>query len=234
MKTIIQLFICLLSLNSFAQIAPLENYTWYLEKLVIYGSDVLPPQGINPYNDFKDSDMPNAFAFESCWVMYGGMTYNDSDNQFSIITSAIIPNECPSIPNADMFDTTYFSEFYDFDNTHPNPFSYAFTTQPNYIVLTITNDNGDQAIYRNEQLAVANKEKVAVNLYPNPVTNHFQLEVESGKKIKSIRIFSVNGKKVLHFKEAQSTYDVSYLPAGIYFVKIKSEAGESVKKMLKR
>ncbi|MDT0295914.1 T9SS type A sorting domain-containing protein [Mesonia ostreae] len=233
MKIIIKLIICMLSFNSLAQIAPLENHIWYLEKLVINGNDVFPPQNLQPNNDFNYNQTYN-FLLKSCWDINGELTYNDANYEFSIIDSVLTPNECPSVPNADLFDTTYISEFYDFNNGHPNPFSYAFTTQPNYIVLTITNGNGDQAIYRNEQLAVANKEKVAVHLYPNPVTNNFQLEVESGKNIKSLRIFSVNGKEVLGFKEAQSTYDVSQLPAGIYFVKIKSETGESVKKMLKQ
>ena len=102
------------------------------------------------------------------------------------------------------------------------------------IVLTITNANGDQAIYRSQQLAIGSKAKVEVNLYPNPVTNNFQLEIETGKEIKTVRIFSVNGKEVLSFKEVQDSYDVSELPQGIYFVNIESKTGQSMKKMLKQ
>ncbi|MDQ7916133.1 T9SS type A sorting domain-containing protein [Mesonia sp. MT50] len=231
MKIIIKLIICLLSFNSLAQIAPLEDHTWYLEKLVINGNDFPPPL---VYQDNYTASFDNDyFIFGSpCSSVEGILTHN-STASFAINEGGSDFQICPGLTGVDAYDEKFAIDFIDIDD-FLNPFSYTFATQPNYIVLTITNGNGDQAIYRNQQLAVASMEKVAVNLYPNPVTNHFQLEVESGKNIKSVRIFSVDGKEVLHFEEAQITYDVSYLPAGIYFVKIKSETGESVKKMLKR
>lgn len=125
---------------------------------MISGSDVFPPQNLQPNNDFNYNQTYN-FLLKSCWDINAELTYNDANYEFSIIDSVLIPNECPNVPNADMFDTTYISEFYDFNNGHPNSFSYAFTTQSNYIVLTITNGNGDQAIYRNQQLVLGAKKK---------------------------------------------------------------------------
>lgn len=113
-------------------------------------------------------------------------------------------------------------------------YTYAFTQDGAAIILTIENANGNQAIYRNTQLSVSKNKKLEVHLYPNPVNTSFQLEVTSDKEINSIRIFSVHGKEVLRFKEAQTSYDVSQLSKGVYFVQIESETGKSLKKIVKK
>ncbi|WP_394907752.1 T9SS type A sorting domain-containing protein [uncultured Mesonia sp.] len=233
MEAIIKLVICLLSLTSFAQVAPLENHTWYLEKLVINGNDVFPPQNLNPYNDFNWNNQQDYFVVQSCSDLLGIMIYDDGNSQFTITNSSVGPGECPSVPDADMFDTTYIFEFYDFYTGHPTPFTYAFTNVSNYIVLTITSANGDQAIYRNQQLGVSSNDKLEVDLYPNPATSSFQLDINAGSNIKTVRIFSVNGKEVMYFKQPQGSYNVSQLSPGIYFVKIEGEYVKNNIKLLK-
>ncbi|MBW2960826.1 T9SS type A sorting domain-containing protein [Mesonia aestuariivivens] len=233
MKTIIKLIICMLSFNSFAQVAPLEDHTWYLEKIIINNADFLVPSEFeNNYNaDFSNS--ADYLLSAPCYPIEGTLIY--SQNQTFNINDAGTPLDCDGLPQYVVeYDDFFFHELILSINTISNPFSYTFTTQPNYIVLTITNANGDQAIYRNQQLAVRGKKKVAFSLYPNPTANSFQVEMSSGEKIKSIRVFSVNGKEVLRFKESQTNYDVSQLSKGVYFVKIESEIGQSLKKIVKK
>jgi hypothetical protein len=233
MKTIIKLVICLLSLTSFAQIAPLENHTWYLEKLVIGGNDFLPPTAYqNSYTtEFLNGSL---YYFNSpCSAVYleGGITHLNNQ-KFKMNYAYVTLSTCPSLNGVDEYDLL-ISQTYININSINNNFSYAFTYQPNYIVLTITNGNGDQAIYRNQQLGVSSNEKSEVDLYPNPVTSSFQLDIDAGSNIKTVRIFSVDGKEVMHFKKPQDSYNVSQLSPGIYFVKIESEYVKNNIKLLK-
>jgi hypothetical protein len=72
-------------------------------------------------------------------------------------------------------------------------------------------------------------------IYPNPTSG--ELRIESGKsKINNIEIFDVYGRALLSdtsLHTYETTIDISHLPSGMYFVKIRTVAGEVVKKMLK-
>ncbi|TXK73049.1 T9SS type A sorting domain-containing protein [Mesonia sp. K4-1] len=72
--------------------------------------------------------------------------------------------------------------------------------------------------------------KIDVQLFPNPATEHFQLK--TNEEIKSLTVYSLNGKEILKFQN-QNTYDVSQLPAGIYFVKMETLNGTGIQKLIK-
>jgi len=82
------------------------------------------------------------------------------------------------------------------------------------------------------------QELADVKVYPNPTTG--QLIIENGElKINNVEIFDVYGRKVEGVKERRSEgvkeviLDISGLSAGIYFVKITTEKGVAVKKVVK-
>jgi hypothetical protein len=80
-------------------------------------------------------------------------------------------------------------------------------------------------------LSVNKSNKLEVVLFPNPVQNSFQ--VKTSEEIERVQIFSIDGKEVTYFG-SQSKYDISYLPAGIYFVRIHSNKGENIQRIVKR
>lgn len=86
-------------------------------------------------------------------------------------------------------------------------------------------DQGECALY------VKNPTQLEVVLYPNPIQSTFQIETSEG--IQSVQVFSMTGKKVAKFK-SQENYDISNFPLGVYFVKIKSNRGESLQRIIKR
>ncbi|HLG34541.1 MAG TPA: CotH kinase family protein [Bacteroidia bacterium] len=87
-----------------------------------------------------------------------------------------------------------------------------------------------------------------IYVFPNPA--EYQISVQSLKfKVKSVEVFDVMGKKInpivvsgqlsaatprLSTDNYQLTIDVSKLVPGIYFVKVKTEAGESIAKFVKQ
>ena len=74
-----------------------------------------------------------------------------------------------------------------------------------------------------------------VTLYPNPTTGELQVTSDE-LQITSIEVFDVYGRKLLSFTprmSQQQTLDISQFSAGIYFVKIGTEAGKVVRKVVK-
>lgn len=68
-------------------------------------------------------------------------------------------------------------------------------------------------------------------LYPNPVKDILQINVLEDK-IVSIEIRDVSGRKI-HLPLKEDTINVSSLPSGLYFIKIKTEKGELFGKFVK-
>ena len=87
------------------------------------------------------------------------------------------------------------------------------------------------------EVGVETIETTTINLYPNPTTgvlNIIQERIESGLKIEDIKIYDISGKiQRIENWRTENAIDISHLSAGVYFVKICTEVGEMVKKVLK-
>ncbi|MDR2971083.1 MAG: T9SS type A sorting domain-containing protein, partial [Bacteroidales bacterium] len=74
-----------------------------------------------------------------------------------------------------------------------------------------------------------------VEVFPNPTTG--ELRVTSYElQVTSIEVFDIYGRAVSTHYSLLTTYysiDISLFPAGIYFVKITTDAGMVVKKVVK-
>jgi len=72
-----------------------------------------------------------------------------------------------------------------------------------------------------------------IEVYPNPTTG--ELYVQSSKfKVQGVEVFDAYGRKVLDPPlTVLRSYDLTVLPAGIYFVKITTEKGVITKKVIK-
>ncbi|MCL2041810.1 MAG: T9SS type A sorting domain-containing protein [Bacteroidales bacterium] len=83
-----------------------------------------------------------------------------------------------------------------------------------------------------------------IMVYPNPTGG--EVRVESGElRVERVEIFDLMGRKVLSQKaegsistllnaQKQQALDISYLPSGIYFVRIIAETGNVTKKVIKQ
>ena len=78
-----------------------------------------------------------------------------------------------------------------------------------------------------------------ISIYPNPTTGDMRIESEE-QKIKNVEIFDAYGKNVgvnmqirPENSENKIVINISHLSAGVYFVKISTEMGEVIKKVLK-
>lgn len=71
----------------------------------------------------------------------------------------------------------------------------------------------------------------SIKVYPNPVYN--VLSVQSDNTILKVEIQSMLGDRLREFKSNYRTINLSDLPRGIYMIKIYTEKGYIVKKLIK-
>jgi len=112
------------------------------------------------------------------------------------------------------------------------PLDLAVTDTIN-ILFTIT-DEGIETTIGN--VGINSPTLPEIKVYPNPTTG--ELRIENGElRVKEVEIFDVVGKKVYtnHLITTSSNHliNISHLQAGVYFVRIQTEAGEVVRKVLK-
>lgn len=84
---------------------------------------------------------------------------------------------------------------------------------------------------------IDNINELAFNIYPNPASSKLTLAITNNQlRINNIEILDITGQKVQSIKlKGQSnryTINVENLPTGIYFVKVQTERGTVVKKLI--
>jgi hypothetical protein len=83
-----------------------------------------------------------------------------------------------------------------------------------------------------EQLSTVEQEKLSVSLYPNPVNqNYVTISTDYiGEKI--IKIYDLNGRKLLDSKTAQNNIYVGNLTNGIYLINISVNGSFKIIKLV--
>ena len=74
-----------------------------------------------------------------------------------------------------------------------------------------------------------------IQIYPNPTTRELRVESED-LIINDVEIFDVFGRKLLFIEfqiSSETMIDISHLPNGVYFLKIYTEVGQVIRKVLK-
>jgi type IX secretion system substrate protein len=63
-----------------------------------------------------------------------------------------------------------------------------------------------------------------VNIYPNPTADYICVELQ-GDRLSDVSVFSITGQKLI--ESTHTKIDVSALPSGVYFMKIKAFSGKT-------
>jgi hypothetical protein len=95
-------------------------------------------------------------------------------------------------------------------------------------VVTITQDGST--------VSVSEKRDSEIRVYPNPSTGPFKIEsVNPSKKISGYTVVDITGKIILiqnNWQESSMSIDLNNQPEGSYFLKIATEQGEVLKKLV--
>jgi hypothetical protein len=130
------------------------------------------------------------------------------------------------------------SNAWSFDWTAPTAGSGDVTF---YGAFNVTNSNsstsGDQvyttsyAVIENTGVGMGQVNSLStITIFPNPTSNYIQLS--STKNIESIEILNLSGVKVLQKNSFLERVNVERLSAGIYFVKVRTNNDEAIKKLI--
>jgi hypothetical protein len=72
-----------------------------------------------------------------------------------------------------------------------------------------------------------------INVYPNPVNDVLYIDNHENFNIEKLVIYDVTGKELLTIKENFSQIELSTLTAGLLFLKIETERGTVIKRIIK-
>jgi hypothetical protein len=225
------LFVCLLSFNAKAQDPQLFENDWYLQKLVLDGEDIFPPT--NAELEFVQLNIyQDQLATAVCSFLLGFIS--DIDNNSFLVSEFIAGALNCNIMENNVFDQTYNIGFFDWQYP-PQTFQYLIQTGANNdLVLTLTNDDGDLAIYGNLLLSNEDFLTTSITTYPNPVQDILTIKNTDTTEITSIKLYDLLGRLVLTKKDNISEIDVSHLNSGVLFVEIDTGEGVFTRKILKQ
>ncbi|MGM0648353.1 MAG: T9SS type A sorting domain-containing protein [Bacteroidota bacterium] len=85
-----------------------------------------------------------------------------------------------------------------------------------------------------QPLSVAKISAPAIDISPNPVNQKLQLKISGAHQLKSVSIYSIQGKLVFQhsLQETSAHLDVSALQKGLYILEVKTTTDERIRKKI--
>jgi DNA-directed RNA polymerase subunit L len=74
--------------------------------------------------------------------------------------------------------------------------------------------------------------RIHFSLYPNPTTDYVNIDAQ-GENITHIEVLDQKGLLMFSSTDNAKQLDIAHLSAGIYFIKIQTERGVGVRKLIK-
>lgn len=76
--------------------------------------------------------------------------------------------------------------------------------------------------------------KSAIKIFPNPTTNHIQIEIAPSLTFKSLEIVDVYGRILATYSNLKSTISLASFPTGSYLVNVVTEEGTTTQTIIKQ
>ncbi|MEG1266711.1 MAG: T9SS type A sorting domain-containing protein [Myroides sp.] len=224
----------------------LMNNEWYIHKVVLSGVEHLAPINQERANWQVNSSefLFNAAAIylyycTSCTLQGVDFLPNNEFKVDDMVCLAM--NDCNRQLGNDNSD--FLMKFYDvFQVNQPDTvFQYEVTTVDSSTKqLKITNDNGDEAYFYSSKLSVTSEAFSKVTLFPNPVENSLNINLESVPEMNCKFIFyDITGKLVKSTEDLSAkiiSIDINDLQNGVYFLTILNDKGmiQKTEKIIKK
>ena len=180
-------------------------------------------------------EQTNIFSFKKNTLQFDVLGAYFYDNPLSItqIDSSLTTN-CSSYSSA-TFTTYAYTGVLPFD---PYLRTFSITSIPTYTLqdkISTTINVSNFSLTNNYCIALETKENqkpsILIKIIPNPAINIISVQLLGDFAITEMSIDAVFGKKIK--LSVTDKVDVSYLAAGIYFIKIKTDQGEFSQKFIK-
>jgi len=219
MKKLIVILLAI-GFQGYPQDSRLLEQTWYLHDLVINGTSNVPP--VNNEIPFVPAD------FYADGVLYTGMCKEGGAGQleysgateFELLDIAFLTGGChQNHPYNQQYSGLYQSFW---GSLYEEAIPYEIFENGTYRTLTITNPNGNYALFANEvPLSISDNPIPQFLIVPTLVESTFTVHSVSNIEIQKITIYNIYGQITYSTNRHQTKIDVSHLPAGVYFVSLE-------------
>nr|WP_314496552.1 T9SS type A sorting domain-containing protein [uncultured Chryseobacterium sp.] len=85
-----------------------------------------------------------------------------------------------------------------------------------------------------DEIKVNTENSADIRVYPNPVIDSFAIKLSENFKVEQVKIFDTTGKLIKSVSYQNDKVSISDLPSGTYFLKIKTDHGDYVSKIIKK
>ncbi len=223
--------------NDYFTPAPTEiEGNWYLYNVIIDGVEHVTPPVIemDPFshmgaNFWIDTDNIPQFEFYACYSTSGISNFNYSSSEVFLYPMGSTLSDCTD-PNYNDYAELYHVDF--LMDSSSAPFDFLVATEGQNKILTLTNSNGDKAIYGKTALTIQKQITPFFNVYPNPVVGKLYISSSATTKIDVIKLYNLLGKELQ--TTTKSEIDMSNYSKGIYFLRIFSNEVEQTIKIAKQ
>lgn len=233
MKTLLNIFILLTTINCFSQDERLFEQVWYLEELIIDDISYIPP--INDELPFLPAYFieDNSLDTWICENEFIGVLEYFGINEFEFVYAEWVLGGCKNNSN-DNYSILY--EIFWADATTIPIVTYNIIDINDTRTLTINGANNNIAIYGTQILGVSNQDNElnSIKLIPTVAENKIKIILNESAIIKEIIIYNSVGQKISETKKNTRLLDVSVLSKGIYFLKIQTNTGLEIKRFIKK
>ncbi|RFN58847.1 T9SS type A sorting domain-containing protein [Marixanthomonas ophiurae] len=219
----------------YAQDPDLFEHTWYFITGELEGEMFFqPPEEHNIEVNFSNDEIFLCYpSCDECYSNYVKITA-DSFTVSELESWIVLIGDCIP-PQNDFIGVHNSVYFYNHENSK-NPFTYTIEPVDDYQQLTITNVEGDWAVYNSVLLSTPNFNDTRFSIYPNPVKETLKISNDLNQTV-TATIYDVSGKRLQShaLENSLSSIDVKALSAGLYFVFFENKAGERAsKKFIKK
>lgn len=220
---------------SFAQDPLLFGTPWYLHNVIVNGVDNIPPTS----NMSLHFQTPTDLTTNGCNNLFGSVAFESSTNQFSFSNYGITLNICENSDVA-IYQEIYFPVFTDGVNSGPpwaSYLTYSISEFEGVKTLIINSAYNKQAIYKNVMLSKEHFKSIDFSFYPNPFEDSIEINIHDAfSKNTVLEIYNELGMlcKTENLISDKTRIEMRDFGSGIYFLKIKTNEGTTVKKLIKK
>ncbi|WP_203296328.1 T9SS type A sorting domain-containing protein [Luteirhabdus pelagi] len=209
----------------------LEN-EWYLEKIIMASEEYE-----RPYSDFEalfNASSETLVVFHPyCEEGFESLIEYEGEDIFTIDDGGVALIGICGDPDVNAFMQLHYQVYLE-GEIAKNPFSYTIEDDGSHKTLTVSNADGDLAIYGDQLLNSEAFTALPLQLYPNPTTDFSFVKAQSG--LLNYQLFDLNGRLVAEqqLSGTETRLDLSELPAALYFLRVQSEKATHTYKVVKQ
>jgi len=201
--------------------------TWYLKS--VFESDATPEPFI--VSEIEPTIIPTltidpdlTFSGMGACNSFNGSILSMNSEDFETTDFSSTEALC-AFENHNSFEEEYFGLLQEMS-------SYSITSNENGMTLSISTPLFGNAIFNDFPLSLMERETSSIEVFPNPTNSVIHINFEDNI-ILGIELFSSIGDRIMISSNNFSTIDISHLSKGLYYLKLATEKGTMVKKILK-